>query len=159
MDPHAILAKTPLGVEVLSHRDHDLPRTLRHALILVDDHSTVAGLEQKCAMIPEFAAALRELVARGLVAPRGDGVTVAPAAAAPAGATELPIVQALVGMAESILGERSGKVVKKLEGAGATREELFATVDACFKLIRLTIDEAQAEEFRRAARELLSRGD
>jgi len=161
MDAHAVLAKTPQGVEALNHRDHDLSRTLRHALILVDGHSTVAELEQKGAIIPEFLAALRELVARGLAAPLGQsapraGAPSAPASAGrPAGAS---FPRALVGVAESILGERSGKVVKKLEEAGTSRDELSAAVEACFKLIRLTIDEAQAEEFRRAAKEVLSRG-
>ncbi|MBL0144014.1 MAG: hypothetical protein IPP91_18405 [Betaproteobacteria bacterium] len=161
MDSHVILAKTPPGVEALNHRDHGLPRTLRHALILVDGRLTVGELERKGAIIPEFAAALHELVARGLAAPRGNGAASASAAptATPYGAAGgKSATQALVNVALSILGERSGKVVAKLEGAGTSRDELSAAVESCFKLIRLTIDEAKAEEFRTAAKDLISRG-
>ncbi|MBK6980411.1 MAG: hypothetical protein IPH30_01955 [Betaproteobacteria bacterium] len=156
MDPHIVLAKTPQGVEVLSHRGHDLPRTLRHALILVDGRSTVDELEKKGAIIPEFLAALRELITRGLVAPRsagGMGAAKSPASRVAAS----PYHRSLLGLAESILGERSEKVARKIEEAGPSREELAAVVDACYKLIRLTIDEAKAEQFREAAREALSR--
>ena len=48
-------------------------------------------------------------------------------------------------------------VARRLAESGQTREELAAAVDACYKLIRLTIDEARAEEFRKAAKDLLSR--
>ncbi|MGE0358599.1 MAG: hypothetical protein AB7P08_16985 [Burkholderiales bacterium] len=154
MDPDAILAKTPKGLEELNHRGHDLPRTLRLALILVDGQSTVVELEKKGAIIPEFLAALRELVSRGLVAPRGPGTASAPAHRAVAAS---PAHRSLLGLAESILGERSAKVVKKIEEAGTSREELAAAVEACYKLIRLTIDETQAEEFRAAAKEVLAR--
>ena len=45
MDPQVVLARTPLGAEALEKHDHDLPRVLRHALILIDGRSTVAKLE------------------------------------------------------------------------------------------------------------------
>jgi hypothetical protein len=155
MDPQVVLARTPQGAEALHKLDHELPRALRHALILVDGRSTVARLEQRGAVIPEFPAALRELVARGLVAPVGHNAT-ASYVAAQTGGTEAPsLARGLVGLAESILGEGSAKVVRKLEVAGGTREELSSAVDGCYKLIRLTIDESRAEEFRRAAKALI----
>jgi hypothetical protein len=138
MDARAVLAKTPQGQAALTHRDHELPRPLRHVLILVDGRSTVAELEAKGAMIPDFADSLRELLARGLVAPRGRHDT-GPPSGFPA------------------RGGRAGRVVRKLDEAGESREALAAAVEAGYKLIRLTIDEAQAEEFRRAARAILSR--
>jgi len=156
MDPNAVLAKTPQGVVELNHRGHDLPRHLRLALILVDGRSTVLELEEKGAIIPEFLAALRELISRGLVAPRGHGGATTTDSAPRAAAS--PYHRSIIGLAESILGERSAKVVRKIEDAGASREDLSAAVDACYKLIRLTIDEALAEEFRAAAKEALSRG-
>jgi len=154
MDSHVILAKTPQGAEALAKQDHDLPRTLRHALILVDGRSTVAKLEQRGAMIPDFTGALRELIARGLVIPVGHG---GPPTTPGGAGNGRSLVNGLVAVAESVLGDKAGKVVKKIEEAGHTREELLAAVEGCYKLIRLTIDEARAEEFRAAAKALVAR--
>jgi hypothetical protein len=155
MDSHVILAKTPQGAEALARQDHDLPRTLRHALILVDGRSTVEKLEHRGAMIPDFAGALRELLARGLVMPVGHG---GPPTGPGGAANGRNLLNALVATAEGILGDKAGKVVKKIEEAGHTREELLAAVEGCYKLIRLTIDEARAEEFRAAAKDIIARG-
>jgi len=157
MDPHVVLARTPQGAEALSKHEHDLPRALRHALILVDGRSTVAKLEQRGAIIPDFTAALRDLVARGFVAPVGHNATASYVAAQSGGANGPSLSAALVGVAESILGEGSAKVVRKLEEAGGSREALSAAVEGCYKLIRLTIDESRAEEFRSAAKALIAR--
>ena len=46
---------------------------------------------------------------------------------------------------------------RKLAEAGADDEALALEVNASYKLIRLTIDESQAEAFRRAARGILAR--
>jgi hypothetical protein len=150
MDPDVVLAKTPRGAEALARQDHDLPRELRHALILIDGRSPVAKLEHRGAIIPNFPAALRELVARGLAAPVGHNGS----AADPGGAV---LRKALIAVADSVLGDKSGKIVKRLEDAGGTREELAAAVEASYKLIRLTIDESRAEEFRSAAKDVVAR--
>lgn len=156
MDPQVVLARTPLGAEALEKHDHDLPRELRHALILVDGRSTVARLEQRGAIIPNFPAALRELVARGLVTAVGNGGKAG--APGPSGAAAgRSLSRALVAMAEGILGASAAKIVRKLDEAGESREALSAAVEASYKLIRLTIDEARAEEFREAAAALLAR--
>ena len=155
MDSQVILAKTPQGAEALARQDHDLPRTLRHALILVDGRSTVEKLEHRGSMIPDFPGALRELVARGLVVPVGHG---GPPTGPGGAANGRILVNALVAAAEGILGDKAGKVVRKIEEAGHTREELLAAIEGCYKLIRLTIDEARAEEFRAAAKGVISRG-
>jgi len=158
MDPNVVLAKTPLGAEALNGQGAELPRALRHALILVDGRSTVEKLVQRASMIPEFPAALRELVARGLVAPAG-GTSASPglrAGSAPGAGN--PLAASIIAAAQAILGDQAGKVVKKLEDAGGSRETLAAAVDSSYKLIRLTIDESRAEEFRKAARNLMGRG-
>jgi hypothetical protein len=158
MDPNVVLAKTPLGAEALNGQGAELPRALRHALILVDGRSTVAKLEQRASMIPEFPAALRELAAKGLVAPVGGGSGSAGSqAGSPPGAGR-SLSASLIAAAEAILGDKAGKVVKKLEEAGGSRETLAAAVDSCYKLIRLTIDESRAEEFRKAAKDIIGRG-
>lgn len=157
MDAQTVLVKTAQGAEALSHRDHELPRVLRHALILVDGQSTVAELEVKGAIIPDFLAQLRELLVRGLVVVRGKNSAATPVPS-PGGPPTGALVASLVGLAQRVLGDKAGKVVKKIEESGATPGELGACIDACFKLIRLTIDESKAEEFRRAAKELIGRG-
>jgi hypothetical protein len=180
MDGNVVLVRTPRGVEALKVHNRDLPRTSRHALILVDGRSTLADLERKGSMIPEFAAALVNLVERGLVAPVGGAATRMPSAAinvpgsaplpraaAPSAATSAasppgaaPATtksQALVALATRLLGAKSGKVCRKLDEAGNGDEGLAVAVEACYKLIRLTIDEKQAEAFRNAARDILAR--
>lgn len=157
MNPDTVLAKTALGAEALGNRDHELPRTLRHTLILVDGHSSLAELQAKGSIIPEFAAALRELVERGLVAPRGEAILQAPPAssAPPAGAPSPSLRDALSKLAAKLLGAKADKVVRKLAEAGDSRDELTVAAESCYKLIRLTIDESLAEEFRRSAKSLL----
>ena len=157
MDPDVVLAKTPLGAEALNGEGAELPRALRHALILVDGRSTVAKLVQRASMIPEFPAALRDLVAKGLVAPVGGAAASGPRAGSSPGAGK-SLAASLVAAAEAILGDQAGKVVRKLEEAGGSRETLAAAVDSCYKLIRLTIDESRAEEFRKAAKDIIARG-
>ncbi|MBK6803876.1 MAG: hypothetical protein IPG84_02885 [Betaproteobacteria bacterium] len=65
--------------------------------------------------------------------------------------------QALVALASRLLGAKSEKVRRKLEEAGNGDEALAVAVEASYKLIRLTIDEKQAEAFRNAARDILAR--
>lgn len=158
MDPDVVLAKTPLGAEALNGEGAELPRALRHALILVDGRSTVAKLVQRASMIPEFAAALRELVAKGLVAPVGGASAPSGSRAGSSPGAGKSLAASLVAAAEAILGDQAGKVVRKLEEAGGSRETLAAAVDSCYKLIRLTIDESRAEEFRKAAKDIIARG-
>ncbi len=157
MDPNAVLSKTPLGMEALNQRDHELSRTLRHALIFVDGRSTVTQLEEKCSVIPEFRAALGELLAKGLVAVRGKSAPIVTAGViAAAGPIDQSQLAALKEMAQRVLGEQSAKVVKNLEAAGTSRDALLAAIDSSYKLIRLTIDESEAEDFRNAAWKIIA---
>jgi hypothetical protein len=163
MDRQTVLAKTTLGVEALNQRSADLPRVLRHALILVDGRSNLAELEARGAIVPDFSGALVELITRGLVAERGGpSAATKPAARTPddAGAVDTPQSprEALAALATRLLGMRGDKVLRKIREAGTSRDELLAASDACFKLIRLTIDEKLADEFRRQARQLLGSG-
>lgn len=176
MDSLTVLGKTALGVEALNQRSADLPRVLRHALILVDGRANLAELEARGAIVPNFSEALVDLLARGLIAERREA---RPPKAAVSAGDSFPAVRALapapekaaeevlpaptsqdslVALAEGLLGKRGDKVVKKIRDAGPSRDELLAASDACFKLIRLTIDEKLADKFRDAARLLLGPG-
>jgi hypothetical protein len=152
MDPSVVLAKTEKGKDEIGARRYGLPQAVRHALILVDGRSTVAQLLQKGSMIPGIAEALETLVQDGFV--RVAGGTAA-AAAGSAGAASAK--QALIGLAERVLGDKAAKVVKKLAESGDSPAELAGAVDGCHKLIRLAIDERKAEAFHKAAKEILAR--
>lgn len=157
MDAHTVLAKTALGVDALNQRSADLPRALRHALILVDGRSNLVELEAKGAIVPDFSGALVELIARGLIAERGAAAATPAVREGGEGTARSPR-EALKALATRLLGERAEKAVKKLEDSGDSRDELLAACDGCFKLIRLTIDEKLADDFRREARALLGAG-
>lgn len=164
MDPRTVLAKTALGVDALNQRSADLPRVLRHSLILVDGRSNLAELEAKGAIVPDFAGALVELIARGLIAERGGRSTSSASAASMVEAaidddTPQPLREALAALAARLLDTRADKVVRKIRDSGESRDDLLAVSDSCFKLIRLTIDEKLADEFRREARALLGAGN
>jgi hypothetical protein len=148
MDPSVVLAKTEKGKDEIGARRYGLPQAMRHALILVDGRSTVAQLLQKGSMIPGIAEALDALLRDGFVRP-------ASGAAGSAGAASAK--QALIALAEQVLGSQAGKVVKKLTESGDSPSELAGAVDGCHKLIRLAIDERKAEAFHKAAKEILAR--
>jgi hypothetical protein len=61
-------------------------------------------------------------------------------------------------MAETLLGNaRGAKVLAKLRSAPDAQPELSAAVDACVRLIRLTIDERLADNFKSQATLILGR--
>ncbi len=151
MDPGVVLRRTEIGDRALEAHDHDLPRALRHALIFVDGRSRVEQLLRRGAVIPDLDDALRELLRRGFVAPVG-GVPAAPGGTA----SGADVRGALLNLARASLGDRADKVLRKIEAAGADATALAEAVESSHKLIRLTIDEGAAEEFRRAARNLLA---
>ena len=153
MNPSVVLAKTEKGKEEIGARRYGLPQTVRHTLILVDGKSTVAQLLQKGSMIPGIADALETLLQDGFVRPAGGQ---APSTASTAGPAS-PTKEALIRLAEQVLGDQAGKVVKKLADSGGSSSELAVAVDGCHKLIRLAIDRDKAEAFHKRAKEILAR--
>lgn len=153
MNPTVVLAKTEKGKEEIGARRYGLPQTVRHTLILVDGKSTVAQLLQKGSMIPGIADALETLLRDGFVRAAGADAP----GIAPAPDQSLPAKQALIRLAERLLGGQAGKVVKKLEDSGDSPPELAAAVDGCHKLIRLAIDRDKAETFHEEAKKILAR--
>jgi len=154
MEPTLVLAKTDKGKEEISARTHGLPLPVRHTLILVDGKSTVAQLLQKGSMIPGIANALEALLREGFVRSVEGGA--APAAPPPVSAPSTT-KEALIGLAEQVLGGQGEKVVKKLADSGESPAELAAAVDGCHKLIRLAIDRDKAETFHEQAKAILAR--
>lgn len=153
MDPTVVLAKTEKGREEIGARSHGLPQAVRHTLILVDGKSTVAQLLQKGSMIPGIADALETLLREGFVRSAEGGAERATSPVGIAPTTK----EALIGLAEQVLGGQAGKVVKKLADSGESPSELAAAVDGCHKLIRLAIDKDKAETFHERAKAILAR--
>ena len=58
----------------------------------------------------------------------------------------------LVQMAGRLLGNHAGPVIGRLEKSAESSAELLASIESCYKLIKLTIDEKKAEQFREAGR-------
>lgn len=137
----------------------------RRVLILVDGKASLGELLGRAAGIPDFPQSLQTLLERGFVEPVDGRVAsadvdatrpLAPDAAHPAG-SHTP--QALViELARRRLGAHAERVVARLASGGAGTAELGMSVDACDKLIRLTIDERKADDFLRRARRILSAG-
>lgn len=151
MDPTLVLAKTEKGKEEISARRYGLAQAVRHALILVDGKSTIAQLMHKGSMIPGISDALETLLREGFVRPAGGEVVPAAEPGTPS-----QTKQALVRLAQQVLGAQAEKVVKKLADAGDSAADLAAAVDGCHKLIRLAIDKDKAETFQERARQILA---
>ena len=94
---------------------------------------------------------------------RGFGVQrpVAPSAAsastppAPVPARPSP-KKALINLAQELLGAHAGAVVQRLQDTDDQHDALVQTLERCHKLIRLSIDEKKAEQFRQRGSALLA---
>jgi hypothetical protein len=118
---------------------------------------------RRAAGIPDFVETLGTLVDRGFVAPASDAASVHDEITRPLRddaphAADRPPQAQVIELARQLLGEHAGRVVARLESGGAGAVELGMSVDACYKLIRLTIDEKKAEDFLRRARRILAAG-
>lgn len=156
MDPDAVPAKTEKGKEEIAARKYGLPQALRYALIMVDGRSTLAELLRRGAGLPNFRDSLDMLMEMGFIQVPGvrPPLPVGPAPLVQGGASAK---QALIELANRLLQARAGKVVKKLEDSEDSVAALGAALEGCYKLIRLAIDERQAEKFLAEGREILSR--
>ncbi|MFN3564790.1 MAG: hypothetical protein ACK4V1_02225 [Burkholderiaceae bacterium] len=165
LTPDLVLAKTSKGTREIAERLFGLDLRLRRALILVDGKTSLGELMRRAAGIPDFVETLRTLVEHGFVAPvddrfeSADGARTRPLMpdGAPQAGARTPQEQ-VVELARQLLGEHAERVVSRIESGGAGAVELGISVDACYKLIRLTIDEKKAEDFLRRARRILSTG-
>lgn len=160
-----VLAKTSKGTREIAERLFGLDLRLRRVLILVDGKASLGELLRRAAGIPDFLPTLQTLIERGFVEPVDGRVASAdvdatqppaPDAAHPAG-SHTPQAE-VIELARQLLGAHAEPVVARLASGGAATAELGMSVDACYKLIRLTIDERKADDFLRRARRILSAG-
>lgn len=169
MDRSIVLGKTRRGVDELAQRTAALPQKLRSVLILVDGKTAYGELLRKFSFMPQCGEHLAWLLQQGFVQALSAmpvAVAVAPLAAAPDTAAASPIPashapsarsarNALLALAHELLGPHAGAVVQRLQDTEDTREALTPTLERCHKLIRLSIDEKKAEQFRRLGAALL----
>lgn len=145
--------RTDKGEEELATRRHGLDQRHRMALILVDGKADVSGLRAKAAGLPELDRLLEELAVEGFIA--ADNAAWRPAAGTDPGDR---LKAELVDLAILVLGGQADPVIKKLQAAPPDRPGLEAALDKACKLVRLTLDEAKADELAAKGRELLAGG-
>ena len=157
MNHDLILVKTDKGKEELESR-RSLSLDLRHALILVDGHSTLKELLLKGAGLPLLADSLNILIRTGYANTLSDLST--PQAAAEQTPRKAvgngSIKQQLILLAGSLLETQSVKIIKKIEDSVDSEEALLSTIESCGKVIRLVIDEGKAATFVVKAKDILA---
>lgn len=157
MDKDLVLVKTDKGKEELASR-RNLSLDLRHALILVDGHSTLNELLLKGAGLPLLADSLNVLIRTGYAKTLADLTTpqAVPEKAARQPAGSGSIKQQLIFLADSLLEAQSDKIIKKIEDSSDSTDALLSTIASCGKVIRLVIDEEKADTFVVAAKDILT---
>ena len=157
MDSDTVLAKTGKGAEELAQRSGAVPQKLRAILIMVDGKTQWGELLNRYSGLPEFSEHLVWLVNNGFVEAVGksggtktqaatDHVTFTSSATGRAGLIEL---------AHHLLGAHGNNVTQRLQETEDEHDALAQTLERCYKLIRLSIDENKAEQFRKLGKKLL----
>lgn len=155
MRSETVFTKTARGVEELENRALGLGMITRRLLIQIDGRRTVAELVHVNAGSMDVSAELEVLCSHGLIAEPGmENAQASPGAATKAAGS---MRDALIAMAASVLGDTyAERIAGKLEPLPENDAAALAEViDSCVRLIRLTIDEDQAEDFRRQAQVIL----
>lgn len=153
MDSTAILVKTDKGAEELAQRTGAMPNKLRAILIMVDGKTRWGDLLKRYAGLPEFNEQLLWLIDNGFVAVAGKPAgTAARAAFMPAATGRAGLIE----LAQHLLGEHGNNVIQRLQETEDVKEALAQTLERCCKLIRLSIDESKAEQFRTQGMKLLA---
>jgi hypothetical protein len=145
-----VYIKTEKGREEIQARKYALAPQRRTVLIMVDGRASHRQLAEKLASVADFEVAMRHLLEQGFIAVAAAAPAASPLAAGTGGGRK----QALVSLATRLLGVHATKVVRKLQDTEDNDGALQASVVACCKLIKLTIDEDLAKRFEDEARKL-----
>lgn len=171
MFERTVFARTPAGEAALARLDHSLPMALRRVLILVDGRSDGTALRVK-APYRDLDVSLEALLAQGLIAAPGAAATpierpmpaaapapvaeVAPAIGSAAMASPAATRQALFDLCRQVLGDAKAEVAaKRLLTAGDEPGAIAAALAKTVSVVRLTVDEAKANEIKRRGEALL----
>ena len=156
MHSSTVYYKTAQGADEISHRTLKLANELRFVLILVDGKSSVAQTEAKAPPWWDVQQKLKELEEQGFItiSAQLDNVPAKEVSAQPS--SEQNIKSQLIQVAQSILGDKSAKVVARLTDSDNTHDALLTTVDGCVKLVRLVIDVKKANDLKQQCYAILS---
>ncbi len=167
MFERTVFARTPAGEAALARLDHSLPMALRRVLILVDGRSDGTALRVK-APYRDLDVSLEALLAQGLIAAPGVVATLIerPAPPAPiaevapdpgsAAASPAATRQALFDLCRQVLGDAKAEAAaKRILTAGDEPGAIAVALAKTVSVVRLTVDEAKANEIRRRGEALL----
>jgi len=145
MDNSLVFHKTAKGQDEMDSRRYHLDSRHRVALILVDGKSDLKTLHAKAEGMADLDALLEDLAVQGFIA--AANATWQPTADPGSSASGPELMRReLVDVAIMVLGKKSDKVGKILREADSSYPALAEAGRRCVKLVRLTIDEAKADE-------------
>ncbi len=160
-DPSRILVKTDKGLDEVKHRTYGLSLAQRSLLIMADGMTSIANLLTRTAQLPKSEENLSWLMSEGFIDSVMPSQQAAPARPAPAPAAPraagITHKQALIAITREVLGPDAQKVLQRVDDVPDNLPDLLAAVERCHKFIKLTIDEAKAEQFLKACRSELAR--
>ncbi|MBU1215230.1 MAG: hypothetical protein KKF58_06205 [Gammaproteobacteria bacterium] len=158
MENAALLVKTDKGVAELAQRSDAVPQKLRAILIMVDGKTQWGELLNRYSGLPEFSEQLAWLVDNGYVqaVAQSGAATGNDVSHQEAFATTATGRAGLIELAHHLLGEHGHNVVQRLQETEDAYDALLQTLERCCKLIRLSIDESKAEQFRTQGIKLLA---
>jgi len=148
MDVGLVFTKTEKGEAEITSRQYKLNHALRYVLILVNGKSTVKEILDKGAGLPDLEPSLDYLAQAGFVQTQQDWLDTH------RGQAQRPRDE-IIALAHSMFGDQAGPVIKKFRASGDSPEDLVQTANACKRLIKLTIDAENAEDFMRRSQEII----
>jgi hypothetical protein len=152
MQPDWIFSKTARGSAELEEHSLGLTFMCRRLLIMIDGKRTLGDLIHDLGGSMDVLSMLEKLSANDLIAPPAGVVLRRPEG--PHAIDPGPKAR-LCELADSLLGGAASNITAKITACGDGAEALTTCVDGCVRLIRLTIDESKAAEFKRQANTIL----
>jgi hypothetical protein len=153
-NPSSAYAKTEKGREEIERRRYGLSPRSRSVLIVLDGKTPLGLLAERYSANPHFFVEVEALLDQGFIAEATAGSTRTASGTSDASTGDQRAQ--LIELARGLLGKHAQPVVARIEKCGKAAEELMACLESCHKLIRLTIDEAKAEQFVQRGRRLLA---
>lgn len=134
----SVRRSSTLELDLVFQQGRVLMRTLKDSFLAV--------LCERQLNLPLLTMALDEAVQR--LGDASEGVV-------PGKGSASADVQAMIRIAQDVLGERAGKVIELLEGSDGSRDELSVAIERAEEITRLFIDSRNAKEMARRMRAAL----
>ncbi len=147
IDPKAVLKKTEKGEEEIRTRRYGLSMHLRAVLILIDGVSSFEKITAKAYGMKDIESDIQTLMDEGYIVSEGSEQKTVTSAA---GAKEK-----LIGIVNEIFGDKSEKILSRIDSVADEPEALRAALSSAVKLAKLTIDEEKARELKERGEAIL----